>query len=151
MYVCCRSNLLKFKLCNDKIYNVYFYILYKYIFFSTVWHCYFYSKYYWLSLLHEYFIEISTSSTMTFGRLWLDWTASWQQLSGLSYNKSYRDSPSWDDTAKLDRMSKQRWEVICGSVQMETQTCILLQSSLGSMRKPPYGFIHGVGWKIKHR
>lgn len=61
--------------------------------------------------------------------------------------RTFFHSPSWDETAKLDRISKQRWEVICWSVQMETQTCILLQSSLWGVRKPPYSFIHGVGWE----
>lgn len=60
------------------------------------------------------------------------------------------DSPSWDETAKLDRMSMQSWEVICGSIQVETEMCILLQSSLGWMRKPPHNFIHDVSWESVH-
>lgn len=65
---------------------------------------------------------------------------------GLSFSgKRYVDSLSSDETAKLDRMRRPRWEVICGNVQMETLTCILLQSSL---KKPPHSFIHGVSWKV---
>lgn len=60
------------------------------------------------------------------------------------------DSPSWDEAAKPDRMSKQRWEVICRSRQMETQTCILLLSSLWGRRRPVCSFIHGVSWKRVH-
>lgn len=62
--------------------------------------------------------------------------------------KKDKDSPSSEETAKLDRMSKQRWEVICGSVQMETQICILLQISRRGMRKPPHSFIHGGSWGV---
>lgn len=118
------------------------------------YHCYFYlskgdlntSEYlntlHCSSLLCNYLIGISIYSMVTIIRLY-------SQLPWIVHDVygQQRDWPSWDETAKLDRMIKQRYEVICGSVQAETQTCILLQSSLGGMRKPPHSFIHGVSWE----
>ena len=68
-------------------------------------------------------------------------------MDGLTHSKTHMHSPSWDETAKVDRMSRQRWEVIGGSIQAETQTCILLQSSPGGARKPPHSLVHGVSWE----